>query len=104
MSTLYDDGAVRLESDGLTIRRYFVWGAPKRIAYRDIEAVRRRRLGWTGRLRIWGSGDLVHWWSLDLHRPQRREAFEIDTGRHWIATFTPADPEQVGRLLSEHAV
>ena len=105
MATLYDDGAVCLDSEGLTIRRYFPWGGSKRIAYRDIESIRRRNLrALTGKWRLWGSGDLVHWWSLDLQRPRRREVFEIDTGNHWIATITPADPEQVGRILSEHAV
>lgn len=104
MSVFYDDGRTRLDEAGITLRRYYPWGA-KRIAYRDIESVRRRPMGpLTGRWRFWGSGDLVHWWPLDTGRPQRREAFEIDTGHHFIATFTPQDPEVVSRILAEQAL
>lgn len=102
---LYDDGLVTLDEEGVTLRRYYLWGAAKHIPYATIASVRRRSMSAvTGRWRIWGSGDLVHYWPLDTKRPGKSEAIEVDTGHHWIPTFTPDDPERVARILDEHTV
>ncbi len=71
-SALYDDGRIRCDGQALTIRRYYLWGA-KRIRYTTIRGV--QTLPLTGvnkvrRWRIWGTGDLIHWWNLDPGRPR----------------------------------
>jgi hypothetical protein len=42
-----------------------------------------------------GSGDFVHWWNLDLKRPQQTVALDIDVGRRIHPTITPEDPDTI---------
>ncbi len=95
----YDDGAIRCDEQGLRIRCYYPWGA-KQIPYDSIRGVTAVPLtGLRGRWRIWGSGDLRHWWNLDPRRPRKRTALVLDVG-HWVKpTITPEDPEAVVRCL-----
>ena len=98
----YDDGLIACDDTALVIRRYYPWGA-KRIPYRSIRAVRRRRLSrLRGKWRIWGSGDFVHWWNLDPGRPRKDAALEIDVGGRVLPTITPDDPDAVWRILTQH--
>ena len=99
----YDDGEIRCDDQGLSIRRYYLWGT-KRIPYTSIEGV--QTLPLTGlqnvrRWRLWGSGDFSHWWNLDLRRPNKSVALVIDVGRHIRPTITPDDPTAVARILTE---
>jgi hypothetical protein len=99
---LYDDGRVACDEEGLLIRWYYLWG-PKKIPYGSIKAVNRRPLTFMrGRWRIWGSGDLKHWYNLDGRRPKKDVALEIDTGGWVRPTITPDDPEQVERIVTGH--
>ncbi len=99
---LYDDGRVACAEDQLIIRWYYPWGGAKRIPYTAIRSVTSRPLSRsTGGWRIWGSGDLVHWWNLDPGRPGKSTALVIDTGHHIQPTITPDDPERVRALLEE---
>ncbi len=100
----YDDGRIRCDGQGLTIARYYPWGA-KRIRYTAIRGV--KELPLTGpntvrKWRIWGSGDLVHWWNLDPQRPRKRMALVIDDGHRVRPTITPDDPDALARILAEH--
>jgi hypothetical protein len=54
------------------------------------------------RWRIWGSGDLRHWWNLDPRRPSKTVALVLDVGRFVRPTITPNDPATVERLLNQH--
>lgn len=99
---VYDDGLIACDEDGLTIRHYYLWG-PKRVPYGAIKGV--TELPLTGvntvrRWRIWGSGDFIHWWNLDLQRPHKDTALVIDVGRHVRPTITPDDPDSVKRILT----
>ncbi len=97
----YDDGRIACDDTGILIRWYYPWGA-KRIPYHAIRSVTRLPLtGLSGRWRIWGSGDLVHWWHLDPSRPRKRLALVLDTGRHVQPTITPDDPEELARILAD---
>jgi hypothetical protein len=100
---LYDDGLIELDSDGLTIRRYyFPFGTSKRIPYAQIKDVQERHMGLlTGKGRLWGSGDLRHWASLDLRRPQKEKALILDLGTWIKPVITPDDPDRVLALLQE---
>lgn len=102
MSFLYDDGLVALDEEAIVIRRYGLPWGDKRIPYSQIVSVHRRPLTWArGRARIWGSGDLVHWWNLDRARPTKSEALELELHRHFVPTITPDDPGTVYALLTE---
>jgi hypothetical protein len=99
---LYDDGRIACDDAGITIRWYYLWGA-KRIPYDTIRSVTERPLtGVRGRWRIWGSGDLVHWYNFDPRRPDKQLALELDVGRRVKPTITPDEPETVRRILDEH--
>lgn len=98
---LYQDAKIRCDSDSLTIRNYYLWGA-KRIRYASIKRV--EQLPLTGanairRWRLWGSGDFLHWWNLDGKRPEKRMALVLDVGRHIRPTITPDNPTAVERIL-----
>jgi hypothetical protein len=96
---LYDDGLVALDDNGVLIRRYYPWGH-KRIPYGAIRSFERLPIR-VRKWRLWGSGDLVHWWNLDPHRPKKDVAIVIDVGKHIRPTITPDEPETVERLLNE---
>ncbi|HXW32916.1 MAG TPA: PH domain-containing protein [Acidimicrobiales bacterium] len=101
-NSLYDDGRITLDDQGLVIRWYYLWGS-KKIPYRSIRSVRSFTMsGLGGKWRIWGSGDFVHWWNLDSGRPKKDTAIEIDLGRRILPTISPDDPQTVIRLLEEH--
>jgi hypothetical protein len=99
----YDDGRILCDDQGLTIRRYYLWGT-KRIGYSSIRGVETLPLTGPSRVRkwrIWGSGDFIHWWNLDPHRPKKDTALVIDVGRRVRPTITPDDPAAVARILTE---
>jgi hypothetical protein len=98
---LYDDGTIACDDTDLVVRRYYPWGATKRIPYPSIREVRRRPLTWLrGRWRIWGSGDLRHWWNLDSGRPRKEAALEIVLAGRIVPTITPDDPDAVAAILT----
>ena len=97
-NVLYDDGRIRCAEGGLVIRRYYPWGS-KRIPYASIRSVQRLPIR-LRRWRLWGSGDLRHWWNLDVGRPARTVALDLDIGRWIHPTITPVDPDTVERILN----
>ena len=99
----YDDGTISCDGQGITIRRYYPLGA-KQIRYASIRGV--ETLPLTGankvrRWRIWGSGDFVHWWNLDPHRPKKEVALVLDVGRRVRPTITPDDAAAVARIITD---
>ncbi len=101
----YDDGGVACDNDGLLIRRYYPWGA-KRIPYASIRGVEELPLTGGNRIRrwrLWGSGDFVHWWNLDGHRPKKSMALVVDVGRRVRPTITPDAPDTVARIVRERS-
>jgi hypothetical protein len=101
----YDDGRIACTDSGLVIRIYYPWGGAKRIPYEHIKSVTRRSIGaWTGKGRIWGSGDLKHWFNLDAKRPRKDFALVIDLGKTVEPVITPDDVDRVVSVLRAHAV
>ncbi len=99
---LYSDPGVVCGATGLTVKMYYLWGGSKTIPYSSIRGVNRINLsGLSGKWRIWGSGDLVHWWNLDTKRPKKNTALAIELGGHIIPTITPDDPDTVEKILKE---
>jgi hypothetical protein len=103
---MYDDGLVACTEQELIIRRYyFPFGSPKHIPYARIRGLRRIPLTLlTGRWRIWGSGDLVHYFNNDPGRPRKRVAFIVDLGRRVKPVLTPDEPERFAEELAAHRV
>ncbi|MEZ0091957.1 hypothetical protein [Streptacidiphilus sp. EB129] len=99
----YDDGRILCDDQGITIRRYYPWGS-KRIRHASIRGVETLPLTGVNRVRrwrIWGSGDLVHWWNFDPSRPKKGMALVLDVG-HWIRpSITPDDADAVARIITE---
>ena len=102
VAPLYDDGRILCDDDGITIRWYYLWG-PKRIPYRTIHTARKFQLNSVrGKWRVWGSGDLVHWYNLDPGRPGKQTGIELDTGHRIHPCITPEDAEAVSGIIDEH--
>jgi hypothetical protein len=101
-ATIYDDGRIACDDEGITIRWYYLWGA-KRIPFQAIRSVRTFPLKpIRGKWRVWGSGDLVHWYNLDPSRPDKETGIEIDAGGRVRPCITPDDVDAVTRILDEH--
>jgi hypothetical protein len=103
VSSLYDDGKIACDDEALFIDRYYPWGE-KRIPYSEIESVSRLPLSGASRVRrwrLWGSGDLRHWWNLDPDRPKKDLALVIDNGHRILPTITPEDPAKVEGIIDE---
>jgi hypothetical protein len=100
----YDDGLIACTDAELVIRRYDAFQRPKRIPYAQIRSARQVELSPARRWRIWGSGDLRHWWNYDSARPKKQVAFVLDLGKHWQPVITPDDPERVAEALRSHGV
>lgn len=101
----YSDDTIRCDDHGVTIRRYYLWGA-KQIPYRSIKSIQRLPLTGVNKLRkwrIWGSGDFVHWWNLDPHRPKKTLALVLDIGKRIRPTITPDNPVAVEHLITSHS-
>jgi hypothetical protein len=102
----YDDGGVACTEDALVIRRYYFPSGDKRIPYTKIERVRRAAMGGlTGKYRIWGSGDFVHWYNLDPGRPGKSVQFIVELpGARVSPVITPRDPDAVAAEFAAHGV
>jgi len=102
-SAHYDDGRIRCDDEAVRIRWYYLWGA-KRVPYAEIRSATAYPLSAVrGRWRIWGSGDLVHWYNLDRTRPRKHEGIELDLGGRIRPCITPDDPGAVARIIAERS-
>ncbi len=96
---IYDDGRIACDEHGVHIRWYYLWGH-KHIPYSSVAAVSRRRMTRVrGKWRIWGSGDLRHFYNLDRTRPDKLWALEIDVGNRCVPVLTPDDTDRVEQIL-----
>lgn len=102
----YDDGRVACTDKDLVIRTYYFPPHDKRIPYRKIEQVRRVPMdAVSGGLRIWGSGDFIHWANYDPRRPHKHVAFIVHlSGREIRPVITPDRPDDVAAELAAHGV
>jgi hypothetical protein len=90
----YQDPLISICGGELVIRRYYFPTGAKRIRLAAISGVQQYAMTKaTGRWRTWGSGDLVHWFNLDLGRRHKQQAFVVDLGRRAKPVVTPDDPD-----------
>lgn len=100
----YDDGRIQLDRRALTLRRYhFPSGTAKVIPLRAIRDYRVESLGLVvQRFRIWGSSDLRRWLPLDVRRPLRSTLITLDVPGTWPRpAFTPEEPEDFLAMFAE---
>lgn len=102
----YDDGGVACTEDALVIRHYYFPFGDKRIPYARIERARREPMGGlTGKYRIWGSGDFVHWYNLDSDRPAKSVRFILElSGIRIRPVITPREPDALAAEFAAHGV
>jgi hypothetical protein len=103
-STLYDDGRIVLDEQGVTLRHYyFPIATSKRVPYDRIRGVEARPMGWlTGKGRGWGSAHPRYWLPLDASRPRKDTLIVLDIGNYVRPAFSPDDPDRVLELLQSH--
>ncbi len=99
----YHDRWITCDDNEIRVRAYyFPWGA-KRIPYGSIRGLRRVTMSALhGSGRIWGTGNLRYWASLDPKRPSKSVAFILDVGRRVSPFLTPDDPDAFERVLRGH--
>jgi len=102
----YDDGRIACTEEALVIRSYYFPPRDKSIRYGTIEQVRRVSMtAMSGRYRIWGSGDFIHWFNYDPDRPKKSEALVVHvSGRKIRPVITPGHPDEVAAALAAHGV
>jgi hypothetical protein len=97
----YQDPVISIRDGELVIRRYYFPTGSKRVRLAAITRVEEYAMTKaTGRWRIWGSGDLVHWFNLDPGRRHKRQAFVVDLGRRARPVVTPDDPDAFRAALA----
>src|SRR5262249_7815056 len=76
---LYEDSLVVLTSDSLLLKRYYFPALkPKLVSLAEVQRIEILYSNlWTGRFRLWGSGDLRTFYPLDLGRPKRDRIFRL---------------------------
>lgn len=76
---LYEDSQVVLTPESLVLKRYYFPTLKAKLLsladIRRIEVVPPNL--WTGRWRIWGTGNFVTWYPLDFGRPKRDRVFRL---------------------------
>jgi len=101
----YRDPLLRIEDGALTIRRYSYTLRDRTIRLAEIVQAVDRPIGrWSGRWRMWGSGDLRRWWNLDVGRRSKTRAFELDVGSRVRPMVTPDDPDAFADALRTDGV
>ena len=101
--TGYSDGRVTCTDQEIVIRHYYLIG-PKHIRYTDIRRVKVAPLGVMSRWRIHGSGDLVHWFNFDPHRPGKSTALVLYLNGTIRPVITSDDPQAVAAELAAYGV
>jgi hypothetical protein len=101
---MYEDSTVRADDVGITISRYQVTGATKRILYDEIQSATVFDMGVAGRWTIIGVGPtrIRSWYNWDSSRRSKTKAVEIDSGGMLHPTVTPDDTAAFIATISEH--
>jgi hypothetical protein len=92
----YEDTTVSVDSAGITIKRYGIFGSPRAMTFDAITSVTMSSLGPVGRWRLvgWGPGaGSRNWYGWDRDRPTKETAYSFDINRFWRPTVTPNDSE-----------
>ena len=100
----YSDRTVLVDGDGVTIKRYGMFGSHRTIRFDDITMVTMSRLGSVGKWRLVGAGPgggIRNWYGWDNSRRSKHTAYSFDVNRFWRPTVTPDNAEAFLSALPE---
>lgn len=97
----YRDDVVRLDADGIVIRRYYWPLGRKRVDFDAIQAWHTFPLTGMARYRVHGWGYPRRWYHRDPERSSKEVGLELDTGAWLRPVITPVEPVTVLDLLRE---
>jgi hypothetical protein len=101
----YDDGTIVCGPDRLEIHSYYFPFGTKSVPYDQIQGLQRIEITglWSGRWRLWGTGNPRYWANLDTNRPKKKTCFVVDLGRKVSPILTPDKPDEFESTLRERA-
>ncbi len=100
----YEDEAILLDEDAITIKSYRWPGDAKRIEYSSIRNVERFEMRlWSGRFRLVGIsfGRPRNWFAWGRTHNNKRIAISLDVGKWIRPTVVPEDPDAAEEILRE---
>ena len=104
----YEDDHLKIQDGILTIQSYyFPFANSKTIPIEDIQCTTRHPMNgiFSGKGRIWGSGNLHNWLNCDIHRSSKSYLFVHElNGSYWRPTTTPEDPKAFMKALIDAGV
>jgi len=100
---LYKDKLIEVSTDSILLKNfYFPIIGSKRIRFDRIKSVTAVAPSlFTGRWRIWGTGDFTTWFPLDFARPKRDLIFLLSFGKVFSVGFTAEDSVAVRKIFEE---
>jgi hypothetical protein len=101
----YDDGTIVCGTERLEIHSYYFPFGTKSVPYTQIKGVQRFEIKgvWSGKWRLWGTGNPRYWANLDLKRPKKTAGFVVDLGRKVSPIVTPDKPDAFESVLRRRA-
>jgi hypothetical protein len=95
MTDAYADGKLVCGPDRLEIHSYYFPFGTKRVPYTQIRGLQRIKLKglFSGRWRIWGTGNPRYWANRDWKRPKKKAGFVVNLGRLVSPIVTPDNPD-----------
>jgi len=105
MTVSYDDGKIVCGADRLQIHSYYFPFGTKSVPYTQIRGLQRIEINgvFSGKWRIWGTGNPRYWANLDSKRPRKKTGFVVDLGRKVSPIVTPDDPDAFESALRDRA-
>ena len=98
---LYSDGLVTITEDEITFHKYYLNGNDKTVPIEDIERITiKKPTVWSGKYRIWGTGNIKTWFPQDNDRSRRDRIFVADLKSQWNNIgFTVVESNDVEAIL-----
>jgi hypothetical protein len=105
VANAYDDGTIVCGADRLEIHSYYFPFGTKSVPYTQIQGLQRIEIKgvWTGKWRLWGTGNPRYWANLDIKRPKKKVGFVVDIGRKVNPIVTPDEPDAFESILRDRA-
>lgn len=99
----YEDSLVEVSRDGLVLHHYYFPGLSRKVLCQEIDRIEMLNATmWTGKWRIWGTGDMRTWFPADLNRPGRDRVFIIHLKNRWRRIgFTVENPDHLTHSLQQ---
>jgi hypothetical protein len=101
----YDDGTIVCSAERLEIHSYYFPFGTKTVPYTQIQGLQRIEIKgvWTGKWRLWGTGNPRYWANLDRKRPKKKVGFVVDLGSKISPIVTPDEPDLFESILRDRA-